>query len=618
MRLRLIIAGWMLLLFLPACGASQQWQPLLANGRGIDWSAAGAGAIPARAVHCADLPPSATLAQINAALAACPAGQSVYLEPGSYNIAGTIHLPSNVTLRGAGADQTVLNATGSGEAVVALGSGGVPFRPRVIHPAPSAGATQIELVSASGISPGSFLAIAERNDPAYVTSAGSGGNCNWCDGGWSKDGSLARGQIVQVTGVTGNTVSISPALYAAYTRDPIAVPFEMAVLAAGVENLQVRANNTGYGANFLMDMCAGCWIRGVESNYADGDHVSIQWGYRDEVRDSYFSNAFLHVPGAHDSDIQLALKTSASLIENNIIERTHESVMLEWGAAGNVIAYNYMMGEFDSEAPNVVIGGIDYHGAHPQFNLLEGNVLTAIYADAVWGSSSDTAAFRNWVVGTNRICAPLHGRGPVDCSASSAHYGFQAARAIQLSYTSSRNNLIGNVIGSSQMQALRGYTQPLNQTATLEYPQKRIYEEAVGIAFGYGSANDDGSGDGCGGGKPPCHAPKNSETDQLHGNFNNADGSVSWLPSMAHSLPASFYLAGKPSWWGGMPFPATGPDVTGGPGPGGHSYGNPAQACYFAKMGGSDGGAGSPLVFHPDRCYAPKTAGNEGKSTDPK
>jgi hypothetical protein len=206
----------------------------------------------------------------------------------------------------------------------------------------------------------------------------------------------------------------------------------------------------------------------------------------------------------------------------------------------------------------------------------------------------------------------------VDCGASSAHYGFQAARAIQLSYTSSRNNLIGNVIGSSQMQSLRGYTQPLNQTATLEYPQKRIYEEAVGIAFGYGSANDDGSGDGCGGGKPPCHAAKNSETDQLHGNFNNADGSVSWLPGMAHSLPASFYLAGKPSWWGEMPFPATGPDVTGGPGPGGHSYGNPAQACYFAKMGGSDGGAGSPLVFHPDRCYAPKTAGNEGKSTDPK
>jgi len=611
MRLRTLIAGWIFLLILPACGVSQPWQPFLAGGRGIDWSAAGAGPIPARAVHCADLQPIATLAQINAALAACPAGESVYLEPGSYSIPGTVHVPSNITLRGAGADQTILNATGSGEAVIALGSGGVPFLPRVIKPTPSAGATQIELVSASGIVPGSFLAIAERNDPAYVTSAGSGGNCNWCDGGWSKDGSLARGQIVQVTAVMGNSVSISPALYAAYTHDPIAVPFDMAAISAGVEDLQVRANNTGYGANFLLDMCAGCWIRGVESNYADGDHVSIQWGYRDEVRDSYFSNAFLHVPGAHDSDIQVALKTSASRIENNIIERNHESVMLEWGAAGNVIAYNYMMGEFDSEAPNVVIGGIDYHGAHPQFNLLEGNVLTAIYADSVWGSSSDTTAFRNWVIGTNRICSPLHGRGPVACSGSSGHYGFQAARAIQLSYTSSRNNLIGNVIGSSQMQSLRGYSQPLNQTATLEYPQKRIYEEAVGITFGYGSANDDGTGDGCGGGKPPCHSANNSETDELHGNFNNAGGSVLWLPGMPHTLPASFYLPGKPSWWGGLPFPATGPDVTGGAGPGGHSYGNPAQACYVSKMGGSDGGAGGPLTFRADRCYPRESPRNE-------
>jgi len=613
-----MIGGWMLFLILTGCCVSQPWRPFLANDRGIDWSPAGVGAIPARSVHCASLQQVATVAQINSALAACRAGQSVYLAPGIYTIAGIIHVPSNVTLRGAGADQTILNATGSGEAVIALGSGGVPFRPRVIRPAPSAGDTQIELVSASGIAPGSFLAIAERNDPAYVTSAGSGGNCNWCDGGWSKDGSLARGQIVQVTAVSGNSASISPALYTAYTHDPIAVPFDMAAVSAGVEDLQVRANNTGYGANFLIDMCAGCWIRGVESNYADGDHVTIQWGYRDEVRDSYFSNAFLHVPGGHDSDIQLALKTSASLIENNIIERTHESVMLEWGAAGNVIAYNYMMGEFDRDAPNVVIGGIDYHGAHPQFNLLEGNVLTAIYADSVWGSSSDTTAFRNWVIGTNRICSPLNGRGPVNCSASGSHYGFQAARAIQLSYTSSRNNLIGNVIGSSQMQSLRGYSQPLNQAATLEYPQKRMYEEGVGITFGYGSANDDGSGDGCGGGKPPCHAANNAQTDQLHGNFNHAGGSVSWMAGIPHTLPASFYLTGKPLWWGDLPFPATGPDVTGGTGPDGHSYGNPAQACYVSKMGGSDGGAGSPLTFRADRCYSPEMPGIERKSTDPK
>jgi hypothetical protein len=342
----------------------------------------------------------------------------------------------------------------------------------------------------------------------------------------------------------------------------------------------------------------------VESNYADGDHVDVYWGFRDEIRDSYFSNAFLHVPGGHDSDIDLALKTSATLIENNIIERTHDSVMLEWGAAGNVIAYNYMMGEFDSEAPNVVIGGVDFHGAHPQLNLLEGNVLTAIYADSVWGSSSGTTAFRNWVVGTNRICQPLHGRGTVDCSGGNGHYGFQAARAVQLSYLATRNNFIANVIGSAQMQSIKGYSLPLQQFGVLEFPAKRIYEAAVGFSFGYGSANDDGAGNGCGGGTPPCNAPRTSASDLLHGNVVlPGGGATAWAPGLPRALPPSFYLAGKPPWWGSLPFPAIGPDVTGGPGPGGHSYSIPAQACYSRFMGGSDGGPGSPLAFDRNRCY---------------
>jgi len=603
MRLSAGAARWTLPLLLSLCCAAQPWKPFLASAQAMDWSASGVGGIPPRPANCATLTPASTLAQIQAALAVCPAGHTVYLQPGTYSIPGTLHVPSNVTLRGAGADQTILDATGAGDAVIALGSGGVPYRPRVIQGGATAGSNRIQLGSAEGIAAGSNLAIAERNDPAYVTSAGSGGNCNWCDGGWTKDGGMARGQIVAVTAVSGNAVSIEPALYAAYTHGPVAVPFEMAASRAGVEDLQVRANNTGYGANFLLDMCAYCWIRGVESNYADGDHVSVQWGYRDEIRDSYFSNAYLHVPGAHDSDIQLALKTSATRVENNIIERTHDAVMLEWGAAGNVIAYNYMMGEFDSEASNVMIGGVDFHGAHPQFNLLEGNVLTAIYADSVWGSSSDTTAFRNWVVGVNRVCSPLHGRGPVDCSGTSSHFGFQAARAVQLSYLATRNNFVGNVIGSARMQALFGYSSPVPQVASLEYPQPRSYETATAFSFGYGSENDDGAGTGCGGGTPPCHAAGTSRTDLLHGNFINISGAIAWLPGVTRALPASFYLAGKPAWWGFMPFPAIGPDITGGVGPGGHSYGNSAQACYTMKMGGSDGGPASPLRFNAAQCY---------------
>ncbi|MFZ0395772.1 MAG: hypothetical protein WCF17_14500 [Terracidiphilus sp.] len=587
----------------PALASAQAWKPLLAPDRAIDWSAAGVGGIPPRATVCARLTATATVNNIDAALGACPAGQTVLLEAGTYSIAGTIHVPANVTLRGAGADRTILNATGSGQAVIAMGNGDVASKPVVITGGATAGSAQIELYSAAGVVPGTFLAIAEQNDPRFVTAAGSGGNCNWCDGGWTRDGGMARGQIVAVTSVRGAIAGISPALYGAYTHGAVAVPFDMAASFAGVEDLQVRANNTGYETNFKLSMCAYCWIEGVESNYADGDHVDVLWGFHDEIRSSYFSNAYRHAPGAHDSDVDLALKTTATLVENNIMERLHDSVMLEWGAAGNVIAYNYMMGEFDSGAPNVVMGSIDFHGAHPQFNLLEGNVLGSIYADSVWGSSSGTTAFRNWVVGTSRVCTPLEGRATVSCAGANGHFAFQAARAVQLSYLATRNNLVGNVLGSAQMQSLRAPAGPVPQTASIEYPAHRAYETATAISFGYGSENDDGQGNGCGGGVPPCHAAGTSQTDGFNGNFNNITGATEWLNNTSRTLPASFYLEAKPAWWGSLPYPAIGPDVKGAGGPAGHSAGNPAETCYTKIMGGSDGGPASPLTFDAKRCY---------------
>ncbi len=593
----------LILLVFSLYSQAQSWTTILDSNRAIDWSNPGVGSIPARTTYCVSLTSSATLSEINSALASCPSGQTVYLAAGTYSIAGTISIPSNVTLRGAGADQTILNATGTSGDVISLGSGSVPYNPVNITSGATAGSTSIVVASASGIGTGTYLAIAETNNSSYVSTSGSEGNCNWCDG-WTSTGSLARGQIVQVTGVNGTTITISPGLYGAYTNTPIAVPFSMSETYAGLENLQVYANNTGYAANFGMSACAYCWVKGVESNYTDGDHVEVYWGYHDEVRDSYFSNAYLHTPGTHDSDIQIALKTSASLVENNIIERTHQSIMLEWGAAGNVIAYNYTMGEFDNGSTNVVIGGIDFHGAHPQFNLLEGNVLTGIYEDSIWGTSSQTTAYRNWVIGTNRICTPTSGRGAVSCSGTTGHYGFQAARAIQMSYLGTINNFSGNIVGSAQMQSLIGYTNPMTQTASIEYPATRSYDAvAYGWSFGYGESSDTGASTGCSGGTPPCHLAGTSSTDFFHGNFNNADGSITWATGVTQVLPPSFYLSGKPSWWGSMAFPATGPDVTGGTAPGGRSYGNPAQACYFNVMGGSDGGAGGPLTFNASECY---------------
>lgn len=580
---------------------AQSWSSILSATQAINWSNSGVGGIPARTTNCASLTSSATVSQINSALASCPSGETVALAAGTYTISGTIQIPSNVTLRGAGANQTILSAKGGGGGyVVALGSGGPGYNPVNITAGATNGSTSLTLSNAAGITTSSYLAIAETNNPSFVSSTGSEGQCTWCDGSWTNSGSLARGQIVQVTGVSGSTVTISPGLYGAYTQSPVAVPFNMSASYAGVENLQVYANNTGYAGNFGLSSCAYCWVKGVESNYTDGDQVEDYWGYRDEIRDSYFSNAYLHTPGTYDSCVQIALKTSATLVENNIIERGHESVILEWGAAGNVVAYNYTEGEFDNSSTSVVIGGIDFHGAHPQYNLLEGNMLTVIYGDSVWGTSSQTTAFRNWVVGTNMICTPYNGRGTISCGAQ----GFQAARAMDMSYLATHNNYVGNVVGSKQMQSLIAYgDDTMGQVATVEYPATRSYDaDAYGWSFGYGEAADDGSGTGCDGTNGPCHVAGTSATDLITGNFNNIGAAVSWAAATL-TLPPSFYLTSKPSWWGSIPFPATGPDVTGGTGPNGTSYGNPAYQCFTNVMHGTDGGAGGPYNFNANTCY---------------
>lgn len=601
--IRRVVAPFSFLLLIaftlhPLEARSQTASSLFPADRVIDWSHPGVGEIPPRLQVCARLSPSASLDALNAALHNCPKGQTVFLEPGTYEIPGTIDIPSEVTLRGSGADKTILNATGTGHGyVVRMGFGSVPFFPIRIAAGATAGATEITLGNATRVRAGQFLAIAEENDPAFVTTEGREGKCGWCDG-WTKTGILARGQIVEVLSVQGNVVRFAPALYSAYTRSPAAVPFRMAATMAGVEDLQVYANNTGYDASFGMALCARCWIRGVESNYSDGDYVEVLWGFRDEVRDSYFSNSFLHKPGAHDTGIHLAYKTSASLIENNILERGRASFNLNWGEAGNVIGYNFTTGEFIADAPFAVIGGLRFHGAHPQFNLFEGNVTAGIDMDAVWGSSSHLTAFRNWLLGTSRVCPPYDGRGPVECGGG--HYAFQAARAVQVSCLSTRNNFAGNILGSEQMQSLAGYGKKLSQVPVIQYPSARDYDHAAyGWSFGYSDFVSGKTGEDCLRLAQPDHTAANI----LHGNLNNVDNSLLWAPGLPHQLPASLYLSARPSWWKNLPFPAIGPDVQGGNGPGGHSYGNPAERCYRTNMGGKDGGPGSPYRFNAAACY---------------
>lgn len=585
---------------------AQAWSGILDPSRAIDWTQSGVpGGIPARTTNCATINASTygngssdATAGIQNALNACASGQVVSLSAGTFRINGNLSIPSNVSLRGAGAQNTILNAQGNSGSVINLGSfGAVPAvgGSVSITGGATAGSSSLTLSKANGIAVGSYLLISELNDSTFVTISVPSGTCTWCDNSmWN--GTRVRGQIVEVTSVSGTSVGIAPPLYSAYTHTPLATPFTASAKYAGVEYLQVYANNTGYTTNFAITECAYCWIEGVESNYTDGDHVEMEFSYRGVVRDSYFSNAYLHTPGTTDSDVFFGGKTSGMLVENNILERLHSSVILNWGAAGNVIGYNYSIGSFDTSATNSVMVDFDVHGAHPQFNLWEGNVTPHLYPDSFWGSGSHNTSFRNWLRATTLVAPPYTGRGVVNWAGG--HLANQQNRGITLAFPQTRYNLVGNASGSADASSVVSllYTAgPVACPACDVAPGNRDYSGTFyGFDFGY-----DTSGDSSGAGVPSQWVGVAYSTAFMHGNYDTASNAIFWNPGTTHTLPASFYQPSKPSWFGNAPWPPIGPDVTGGIDDAGHVYAIPAEVCYNNTAKDANG----MITFDANTCY---------------
>jgi hypothetical protein len=639
-RKRLLLFSLVLLLAIPTASYAQAWSGILNASRAIDWTTAGVpGGIPNRSTICVTAAcltattagPSVTLAQLNAALGSCPSGDVVLLAAGTYNINGTLSVPSNCTLRGAGTLQTILNATGTSGSVIRMGTTGPSASSSTnVTSGATIGSTSMVVASPSGITTGTYLMVTEINDPVYVTITTPNGTCTWCDGSmWS--GTRVRGQIVEVTGVSGSTVTFSPALYSNYgvamgTAPALATYFQASAKYAGVENLQVYANGTGYGQTFSMTACAYCWIKGVFDNYADGDHVDVYSGFHDEIRDNYFSNAYVHSPGSSDSDVSLLIKTSGTLVENNILERLHVGIMISWGAAGNVIAYNYSYGNFDASGARVILASIDFHGAHPQFNLFEGNVANNITMDSFWGSGSSNTIFRNQFRGTDTLASPMSaGRNVVNWS--STQLANEQLMGNQFAFPHTNINSVGNVLGSADAvtAAASGlYTGgPSPFSSTILPPASRSYNgEFYAVSVGYDTGSDS-SGSGVAsfvGGllnAAGFWVGKASGSIFQHGNFDIASKSIIWNGSTTQTLPASFYRSSKPSWFGSVPWPAIGPDVTGGAVDsstlGGHVNAIPAEVCYNNSARDANG----LKIFDPNVCYSGTTSSGPPTSTPP-
>jgi hypothetical protein len=570
------------------------------------------------------IPAGSTSSTIQTALSACGGtssqGKYVLLAAGTFSITSSLSVPSYCVLRGAGASQTILNCTISSGNCINLGGGAPSSANRVsITGGTNAGSNVITLSSATNFAVGDLVSISQLQDGVIVNNVGSEGTCTWCDGFENASGTRAQGQTDLVTGVSGTSITLAEPLMVNYTLTPDATPYAPGGIDAGIENLQVYANGTRSvgttNGNFHMADCLYCWVSGFEGNYADGDHGFVDYSYHGEVINSYFTNNYYHDTGQNDDSVTLRLKTTGFLVQNNIFERLMSTLETEWGASGNVIAYNYSMGTWITATPNFLQADMNTHGSHEQFNLFEGNVLESLGQDSIWGTTANTTYFRNWSEGVAKVCSPAtDGRATVS---SSCTFTNQAQRSVDPEALNSNANIIGNVEGSSGQNgtgvplAIALCTGPLSGvlcgSGSRTY-QSFYYDES----FGYGTSSDTGS-QSIDSNIPWNTAFVHDEYGLLGCPLGTRTGTtcasgITTVTGLSTTLPSSYYLSAEPSWWpSAVAWPAIGPDVTGGSGPGGHvsstTAANAAQYCYTAIMGGSDGGAGSPLVFNADTCY---------------
>jgi hypothetical protein len=531
-RIRLgIIAG----VLIAAVSAGTVGAEIIGTDRRITWTPGVAGGIPSRTTVCATLSPSGgdDAAAIATAITNCPADQVVQLTAGIFSIAGYFNVNKSVTVRGAGPNNTILVITGTGSQRISMGGSGGMTDSIALTSGYARGSTSITVADASSLSPGDFLLIDQLNDNSTTTvsNVGTGGACGWCndlDDG-SGDGTRALGQLLHVTGKSSNTLTIEKGLYWNYVASagPAVRKLNSMVDRAGMEDLQITQGNA-YPVKTLLNMfhCSNCWVKNVELKNGRNRHLEVTYSYQFEIRDSYF-----HIAKSYGQDygycVSLWDGSTDGLIENNIMATCLLAVAFNGPCSGNVIAYNYSTDVRYTNQSKFQEGDFATHGAHPYFNLFEGNLGIMAQHDNYWGSSSHNVWFRNRLLGWQP--------GRTD----DLHVALIDAQQTYVTF-------VGNVLGSPDITPSYVRYETENLTASCYSNAPDIYK------LGY----QGGTGD--------CSAAGNDPSVKLtmlrHGNYDYYNKAVLWDPNIAdQSIPASLYLNGKPDWWGSLPWPAVDP-----------------------------------------------------------
>lgn len=291
----------------------------------------------------------------------------LYFPEGVYRINNMVTLgTSNIVIKGDGSDKTIFKWVGPQQYCFnvfgqdSLGAGGVA----------ATGLEQDYFFQMPddrlNFQPGDW-AVLTRNDP------GRG-----CDSTYIR-------QFARVDSVWENFVGFKEPLRIRYdaNEDGARVHKLLPIQNIGFEDLAIDASeNMGaerlgtMHSNIAFQFSVNGWVRGVESYKPAFQHVIINLASNIEVSGCYFHDGHEFI-GGRGYGVNMQNGAAECRIENNIFRALRHAILMQRGANGNVVAYNFCIDSKDGNGEDDLI----FHGGHAFRNLVEGNSVEHLHFD---------------------------------------------------------------------------------------------------------------------------------------------------------------------------------------------------------------------------------------------
>ncbi len=319
-------------------------------------------------------------------------GAIIFFPQGTYLFKDPIVLEDGIVLKGAGASTTIFNADLDGDEDFIIAHGDGPVMSTSLKNDAPRFQDFIEVDNPSMFQVGSYIKLDFDDDHLL----------------WNSWGSV--GQIVRVVSKESNgKLNLHSPLRRTYTtsENTMAQKIDM-IERVGVECLRINLNdeikNNGYNISF--EYAADSWVHAIESNKCNKAHIGFIQSAFCQVGASYFHDAHFFGTGGNAYGIEVGPGTADVKIENNMFKTLRHSILVQGGANGNVIAYNYStspnkkihntIGFDEGGIFNNVTADLVCHGNYPYLNLFESNICHYAIVDASHGDNGPfNTFFRN-------------------------------------------------------------------------------------------------------------------------------------------------------------------------------------------------------------------------------